>query len=351
MTFVWVGLLASLVVVPLLIAVYAWAQRRKQPVAARYSSLTLIHAARPGASRVRRHLPFTLFVAAVAALSLALARPTVVVSVPVSGTTVILAMDVSGSMCSTDIPPTRLEVAQEAASRFVQNQEARTRIGLVAFSGFAAMVQEPTADAEVMTDAIRGLLTGRRTAMGNGILVSIDAIAESHPDVARSYVGIRPRLDEEPDLPEQLAPAIIVVLTDGASNAGTDPLIAAQQAADRGIRVYTIGYGSPTGGEMDPVCRERFIGREPGSGGGGYGGGGRFRRAIDEETLTGVADLTGGTYFPAESADELSEVFAGLPTATITATEAVEVSALFVGVGAMLGGIALLLGRAWRPLP
>ena len=102
---------------------------------------------------------------------------------------------------------------------------------------------------------------------------------------------------------------------------------------------------------MDPVCREQCIGWEPGSGGGGGGSGGRFRRAIDEEALTGVADLTGGTYFPAESADELSEVFADLPTTTITATESMEVSALFVGLGAFLSGFALLLGRACRPLP
>jgi Ca-activated chloride channel family protein len=269
MTFVWVGLLLSLALVPLLIGLYLWAQRRRQPLAARYSSLTLIHAARPGSSRLRRHLPFALFVAAVAALALALARPAVVVSVPVNGTTVILAIDVSGSMCSTDIEPTRLEVAQEAASRFVLDQEARTRIGLVAFSGFAAMVQEPTDEPEVVTSEIRGLTTGRRTAMGSGILVSIDAIAESHPEVAPSYLDIRPRLDEEPRILGEYVPAIIVVLTDGASNAGADPLIAAQQAADRGIRVYTIGYGSESGGEMNPVCRQQFMGREPGSGGGG----------------------------------------------------------------------------------
>jgi Ca-activated chloride channel family protein len=349
MTFVWAGMLAALLLVPLLIGIYAWSQRRRQPVAARYSSLTLIHAARPGSSRLRRHLPFALFVAAVASLALALARPAVVLSVPANGTTVILAVDVSGSMCLTDIEPTRLEVAQEAASDFVASQTTRTRIGIVAFSSFGGIVQSPTDEQDTVIEAIRSLTTGRRTAMGSGILASLDAIAEIHPDVARSVGEGRPGVEPEPVLPGEYAPAIIVVLTDGANNAGEDPIEAAQQAADRGVRVYTIGYGTEFGGEMNPYCRQRFIGREPGRGGfgGGFGGNGgspRFRRSIDEDTLTAVADLTGGIYFPAESADELVEVFNELPTTHIMAHEAAEVSVGFVG-------ISLLLGQAWRPLP
>jgi Ca-activated chloride channel family protein len=154
-------------------------------------------------------------------------------------------------------------------------------------------------------------------------------------------------------LPGAYAADIIVVLTDGASNAGPAPVEAAQQALDRGLRVYTIGFGSAEGGQLEPTCRSQFLGNEPGGGfGGGFGGGGGgFRRGIDEDTLRAVADLTGGTYFPAESAQQLEEVFAKLPATLITRQEVVEVSSVFVGLGGLLAAISLLLGRAWRPLP
>jgi Ca-activated chloride channel homolog len=354
MTFLWAGLLALLLLVPALVAVYAWSQRRRSPVAARYSSLALVRAAMPGSSRLRRHAPFALLVAAVGSLALALGRPAVVLSVPASSTTVILAMDVSGSMCSTDIAPTRLEVAQAAASRFVEEQTPRSRVGLVAFSGFAAVIEPPTTDRDALVDAIGSLTTGRRTAIGSGILASIDAIAEVHPEVAPSILEGRPGLPPEAVVPGAHAPAIIVLLTDGASNAGPHPLDAAEQALDRGVRVYTIGFGTEHGAQMSAVCRGRFVGREPGSAtnpGGFGGGGGGFRRGIDEETLIRVAEVTGGAYYPAESAGELGEVFDELPTSDITDHEVVEVSVAFVGIGGVLAALALLLGRAWRPLP
>jgi Ca-activated chloride channel family protein len=356
-TFLWIGLLALVLVVPLLIAVYLWSQRRRRPVAARYSSLSLIRAAMPGASRLRRHLPFALFAAGVAALVIALGRPVVVLSVPANQATIILAMDVSGSMCSTDIDPTRLEAAEDAAVAFVTSQRSGSEIGLVAFSGLAAVVEPPTSDQEALVDAIRSLTTGRRTAIGSGILASIDAIAEVDPNVAKAVLPGRPGEPPEPVVGGAYVPDIVVLLTDGANNAGTPPLEAAQQAVDRGIRVYTIGFGSAQGGELNPECRQQFIGREPaGAGGlgpGGFGGGfgGGFRRGIDEDTLRSVADLTGGEYYPAESASELEEVFRGLPTTTITKAEPVEISAGFVGLGGLLAAFALLLGRAWRPLP
>ena len=357
MTFLWAGLLALLLVVPGLIGIYAWSQRRR-PAAARYSSLALIRAAMPGVSRIRRHLPFALFAMAVATLAVAVSRPAVVLSVPANGTTVILAVDVSGSMCSTDIAPTRLEVAQAAASRFVERQAPRTQVGIVAFSGWAAVIQPPTRDSRELVEAIASLRVGRRTAIGQGILESIDAIAEVDPSVARSVRPGRPGTAPEPVVAGDHAPAIVVVLTDGANNAGMEPLEAGQQALDRGVRVYTIGYGTEAGGEMDLLCRQRFMGGEPGGGIGGGGGsstfgggGGRFRRAIDEDTLIRVADLTAGAYYPAESADELSRVFDELPTTEIFDHEVVELSVGFVGLGTLLCSSALLLGRAWRPLP
>ena len=354
MTFLWVALLAVVLVVPILVAIYLWSQRRRRPSAARYSSLSLIRAAMPGASRLRRHLPFALFAAGLAALVIALGRPVVVLSVPSNQATILLAMDVSGSMCSTDIDPTRLEAAEKAAVSFVTSQASGSEIGLVAFSGLAAVVQAPTTDQQALVDAIKSLTTGRRTAIGEGILASIDAIAEVDPNVAKATLPGRPGLPPDPVVKGAYVPDIVVLLTDGANNAGTPPLDAAQQAVDRGVRVYTIGFGTAAGGDLEANCRQQFIGREPAGaggfgfgGGGGFGGGpGGFRRGIDEDTLRAVANLTGGAYYPAESASELEQVFRDLPTTTITKAEPVEVSAGFVGLGGLLAGFALLLGRA-----
>ena len=354
MTFLWLGLLVFLAAVPLLVGLYAWSQRRRRPTGARYSSLSLIRAALPGSSRLRRHLPFALFAASVVTLVVALGRPAMVLSVPTNETTVILSMDVSGSMCSTDIAPTRLQAAEDAAVAFVTSQKANTQIGLVAFSGFAAVIQPPTTDQKLLVEAIRSLTTGRRTAIGSGILAAIDAISEVDPVVARSVVPGRAGTEPPPVVAGAFAPDIVVLLTDGANNAGPEPADAAQQAVDRGLRVFTIGFGSEEGGQLEPACRQQFMGNEPGAafggGGGGFGGSG-FRRGIDEDTLRQVADLTGGTYYPAESATELEHVLAGLPTTLITKHEVVEVSAGFVGLGGILAALAMLLGRAWRPLP
>jgi Ca-activated chloride channel family protein len=354
MTFEWIGLLVLLAIVPVLVAIYAWSLGRHRPQAARYSSLALVRAAQPGGGRLRRHLPFALLAAAAAAVVIAIARPAVVLSVPANQTTIILTMDVSGSMCSTDIEPTRLEAAEQAAISFVTSQNSRTQIGLVAFSGFGAIIQTPTSDEQVLIDAIRSLTTARRTAIGSGILTAIDALAEIDPSIARAVVPGRAGAAPPPVAAGEYAPSIIVVLTDGANNAGPEPVDAARQAAERGLRVYTIGFGSVDGGAIDPVCRQQFIGNEPGGGfggGGGGGGGGRFPRGIDEPTLREVADVTDAEYYPATSAAELQRVFAELPTSLIAKSEAVEVSAGFVAIGGLLAAFGLLLGRLWRPLP
>ena len=366
MTFLWLGLLALLAVVPALVGLYALTQRRRRPHGARYSSLSLVRAAMPGSSRVRRHLPFALFAAGVTALVVALGRPAVVLSVPANETTIILSIDVSGSMCSSDIAPTRLEAAEDAAVKFVTSQGPNAQIGIVAFSGFAAVIQPPTRDQRLLVEAIRSLTTGRRTAIGSGILASIDAISEIDPAVARSVLPGQPGVEPPAVVKGAYVPDIVVLLTDGANNAGPEPVDAAQQAADRGLRVYTIGFGTAEGGQLEAVCRQQFLGNEPGGGfggggggggggafggGGGFGAGGGFRRGIDEDTLRQVADLTGGTYYPAESADELQHVLARLPTNLITKHQVVEVSAGVVGLGGVLAALAMLLGRAWRPLP
>jgi Ca-activated chloride channel homolog len=354
MDFLWPGLLLLLLFVPALVAVYVLAQRRRRPAGVRYSSLSLIRDALPRSSFLRRHLPFALFALALAGLMVALARPVVIASVPTNQTTIMLTIDVSGSMCSTDIPPSRLQAAEAAASKFIDSQGPGTQIGLVAFAGFAEIVQAPTTDHQLLFEALRSLVTGRRTAVGSGILAAIDAIAEIDPNVAKSWNEDSPGQPPPPVPKGAYAPEIIVALTDGASNAGVLPTDAAQQAADRGIRVYAIGFGTANGGAMSPDCAGFQI-REPQGGGfggnGGGGGQGNFRRGIDEDTLKQVASITGGEYYPAESAEQLQSVFAGLPTNLILKHEVFEIGVGFVAFGALAAGLALLLGRAWRPLP
>jgi Ca-activated chloride channel family protein len=361
------GALLFLILVPLLVAVYFGVLRRRQRVTVRYSSLSLIRAALPDQARWRRHFPFVLFLVALACLVIALTRPVSVVAVPTNKTTIILAMDVSMSMCSTDIAPNRLEVAQKAALDFIRQQKPGTQIGIVAFSGFAELIQAPTTDAELLQAAIDSLITGRRTAIGSSILKSLDAIAEIDPDVPPSSPG---RANDPKIVPVPkgaYVPDIIVLLTDGANNYGPQPLVAAQQAAERGVRVYTIGFGTERGGEF-PRCSPGMLGSEPidpgfggqggrpggggGFGGGGFGGGppGGFRRGIDEDTLKKVADLTGGTYSPAESANDLLTVFRDLPTNLIMKHETTELSVGFAAVAALLITASLVLSMLWRPI-
>lgn len=358
MNLLWPGSLLLLLVLPLLVLAYLWSLRRRR-FAVRYSSLSLIRAAMPQSSWLRRHLPAVLLLVALASLALALARPVMVVAVPSGQATIILAMDVSRSMCAADIKPSRLAAAEAAAISFVQGQPSSTQIGIVAFAGFAEITQVPTDDQEALRKAIESLTTGRRTAIGSGILKSIDAIAEVDESVAPSVTEFSTIEPPPPVARGAYAPDIIVLLTDGASNAGPKPVDAAQQAADRGVRVYTIGFGTAEGGA--PICEARLQGGGPldssaggsprdSNFGGGFGGGGGFRRGIDEETLKAVSELTGGKYYAASSADELNEVFANLPTSLILKHETTEISVAFAGLGALLAALAVGLSLRWHPL-
>jgi len=345
MDFLWPGFLFLLLLVPLIVALYIWIQRRRR-VAVRYSSLSLLREAMPRTSH-RRHVPLILLLLGLTGLIVALARPVSVAAVPTDQTTVLLSIDVSRSMCSNDIVPSRIEAAQAAALSFIQKQDARRLIGVVAFSGFAEVIQAPTSDKGALQAAIESLTTGRRTAIGSGLLKALDAIAEVDEAIAPSTTD--PSLEPSPVAKGAYAPDIIVLLTDGVTNAGPLPLDAAQQAATRGVRVYTIGFGTAEGSSSFPSCGERFIGGEP-QFGGGFGGGG-FRRGIDEETLKQVSALTGGAYYSAESADELQKVFQNLPTSLIVKHETTEISVAFAAFGALLAALAILSGLLWHPLP
>ncbi|HEX2981102.1 MAG TPA: VWA domain-containing protein [Anaerolineaceae bacterium] len=342
MNLLWPLSLLSLAIIPLLVGIYIWALRRRRRYAIRYSSLSLVRAAVPSYSRWRRHLPFALMLLALASLGIAAARPTTVTTIPAGKANIILTIDISRSMLQMDVLPSRLVAAEEAALSFVKNQDSSTQIGVVAFAGFAQLIQPPTNDQRTLRTVIESLTTGRGTAIGSGILVALDAIAEvnSSASSGASAPGI-PSTGQQSGAGEiAISPSdIIVLLTDGVTTMGPEPLDAAQRAREQGIRVYTIGFGTEMGGTMY------------GYGDPNWGGGTRFRRGIDEETLKQIAEITGGEYFQAKSAAELQEVFATLPSYLITREELMEVSVLFAAVGAVLAFIAIVLSQVWNPLP
>ena len=354
MSLLWPGFLYLFLLIPLAVGIYLLILRRRRRFAIRYSSLSLVREAAGKQSWLRKHLPFVLFLLALASLVLALTRPVATVLIPSNEATVILAMDVSLSMCSTDIEPNRLEVAKDAALSFVQDNSAGRQVGIVAFAGFAELIQEPTTDIRRLAAAIDILSPARRTAIGSAILRSIDAIAEVDDRVAPSE--LRQSTDPaSPAVPEgEFLPHIIVLLTDGASNAGPLPLSAAEQAVERGIRVYTIGFGTTNNSSPMNCGDGDLFGFGGGFGspfGGSFGGGGGFRREIDEETLTQIAEMTGGEYYVATSANELIDVFQNLPTYVVATRETTEISVLFTALAVLIAILAFVLALRWHPLP
>ena len=355
MSLIWPRLLFLLALIPLLIGVYIWGLHRRRRYAVRYSSLALVREAMTRQSSWRRHIPFALFLLALASLVVAVTRPVMLVTVPTDQTTIILTIDVSGSMRSRDVYPSRLQAAENAALNFIQHQKPGTMIGLVAFSTDAEEIQQPTTDQEALQTAIESLTTGRRTGIGLGILKAIDSIAEVDKSVVPSVGDTSTAVEPTPVPKGDYAPDIIVVLTDGVSNTGPLPTDAAKQAADRGVRVYTIGFGTPNG---SPDFGGGGFGGNGGqnnsnnnNNGGGLFGGGGFRMGIDDAVLKQVADMTGGKYYTATSATELENVFSNLPTYLIIKHETSEISVLFTTIGAVLALLAIVLSMVWHPLP
>lgn len=352
---IWPAFLLLLILIPLIVLVYVWALGRRRRFAAHYSSLSLIREAMPGRTSWRRHLPFALFLLTLVFLVFGLARPVATVNATSSQSTIMLALDVSLSMCASDIAPNRLTVAQEAAETFIRGLEQGTRVGIVAFAGSAELVAPPTADKEVALVAVDNLTAALRTAVGSAILRSLEAIVEINPQIASVNVFLNPRLVTEPELPGAYEPAIIVLLTDGASNWGVLPLDAAQAAADRGVRIYTIGYGTVRGASFD--CTPKQLGS--------FAFGNRFGRpsvvrdeprvsrflALDEDTLREVAAMTGGEYRLAESSDELIEVLAGVPGQLATTKVKREMSAILIAIGAFFALASVAFAQRWNPLP
>ncbi len=349
MSFLWTWSLLLLLLIPLGVAVYVWMLRRRRRYTVRFSSLALVREAASHQSRWRRHLPFAVFLLALTSLIVAMARPVATVTVPSNKATIIMAIDVSRSMCSNDIKPNRLEAAKRAAKSFISEKVKGRQIGIVAFAGFAELIQPSTDNVRLLDSAVDSLAPARRTAIGSAILRSIDAIAEVDNRVKPS--DISQAVDVAPPPAKEKVPHIIVLLTDGASNAGPFPLTAAQQAAARGIRVYTIGFGTNSGNAiMD--CGAQFQ-ESPFDGGGfgfGFGQGSNFRLDIDEATLRQIADVTGGSYYTATSANELENVFQNLPTYLVTTRQTTEITAFFTAAAALLAILALILSFLWHPL-
>jgi Ca-activated chloride channel family protein len=293
----------------------------------------------------------------------ATARPQAVVSVSTNHTSIMLTLDVSRSMCSTDVAPNRLTAAQNSAKKFVDDQPSGTRIGIVAFSGAAQVLVPPTTDSDRLKNAIDNLTTGMGTVIGNGLLASIDALSKVNHEIAPSTVKLTPAEKKRTRFESKYQPDIIVLLTDGAATGGVDPLVAARQAADRRVRIYTVGFGTNNPGTL--VCTSQQLGASDfgpfGGGGGGFGGGG-FRPNfggggrgnfldIDQQTLKTIAKRTGGTYNQASTAGQLAKVFKSLPKRVTTQREQRELSVYLVGVAALLATAGLGLSLWWNRYP
>jgi Ca-activated chloride channel family protein len=344
-SFQWPELLWGLAALPLLVAAYLWLQRRRKRLALRYANLSLVREALARGPGWRRHVPPTLILVAIALMIVASARPEGTITLPTRQETIILAMDVSGSMRATDVKPSRLAAAQEAARAFIADQPSTTRIGIVTFAGAAALVQPPTHSRDDLLAAIDRFQLQRGTAVGSGILVSLKTIvpevefdlrsANPRPsprDGARA-LGAAPPKDAPKAPPAPVEPgsvgnAVIVVLTDGQTTTGPDPIESAKMAAERGVRVYTVGVGTPQG---------EIVGAE----------GWSMRVRLDEDALKNIANLTRGEYFYAGSADDLKKVYDALGARFTYEKKTIEVTALFAAAAALVTILAAALSVLW----
>jgi Ca-activated chloride channel family protein len=340
-TFLWPEALALLALVPLAVAAYILIVRRKRKEALRYAALTLVKDAMGAGPGLRRHLPPVLFLLALALMLVAIARPAAVVQLPSQHETIILAMDVSGSMRAKDVEPDRLSASQAAAKAFVNEQPRSTRIGVVAFAGTASLVQPPTQNREDIIAAIDRFQLQRATALGSGILVALKAIfpdvefdlRSSNPRGERARTPAPPRAtekkaDDKPVPPGSYKSAAIILLTDGQPTTGPDPIEAARMAAERGVRVFTVGVGTPNG--------EILVGE-----------GWSMRVRLDEETLKTIANVTGGEYFYAGSAPDLKKIYRSLNSKFVLEKKETEITALFAAAAALAALLSALFSLLW----
>lgn len=351
MTFLWPSLLWLLLLVPLIIGAYLWLMRRKRKAAVRYASLAMVRDGIDTGHRLRRHVPPALFVAALTLMILAIARPAAMITLPSQHETVILAMDVSGSMRAVDVEPSRIAAAQSAARAFVADQPGSTRIGVVAFAATATVVQPPTDHREDVLAAIDRFQIQRGTAVGSGILVSLKTL---FPDIEFDLRSANPRgeaarqpkgrsLDagrgaanakeatkekDQPAAPGSFASAAIILLTDGQTTTGPDPVESARMAAERGVRVFTVGIGTQKG---ETIHSEGWT----------------MRVRLDEDALKTIANITRGEYFYAGTAPDLRKIYQSLNTKLTLEKKQTEITAFFAAAAALLAAISALLSLLW----
>ncbi|HEX4105985.1 MAG TPA: VWA domain-containing protein [Rhizomicrobium sp.] len=358
LTFLWPEFLWLLLLIPLTAGLYVLLLYRRKKTALRYANLSMVKAAM-GAVGWRRHVPPALMLLALTLLLIAVARPTAVVSLPSTRATVILAMDVSGSMRATDVNPSRVEAAQAAAKQYIKSQPKDVVIGIVAFAATAFLVQSPTVDHTALFNAIDHFELQRGTAVGSGILTAMSSIfpRENFP-IANYYSGgfgngsggfgfgggdrfnrfggralgdrgpAGPPKKHVPVEPGSYKNAVIILLTDGQTNAGYDPIEAARIASEYGVKVYTVGFGTTRGNVV------------------GFGGF-SMRAQLDEDALKKIADMTRGRYFHAASADDLKAVYGVLSKQLVMETQQMEISSFFAAAAALVMLIAASLSLAW----
>ena len=345
MTFLWPEMLWLLLAAPLLVAFYFWLLQRRKKNALRYASVSLMKVALGPAHRLRRHLPPALFLLAVVVSVIAISRPSAVITLPSQQQTIRLAMDVSLSMGAKDVDPNRLTAAQLAAKSFVEEYPADTRIGIVAFGATASLVQSPTHNREDLLAAIDRFQLQRGTATGSALYV---ALATLFPDAGidleslvfkggltrQSAPLVRPetksaeKKEFKPVPPGSYTSAVIILLSDGRRTTGPDPLEAAKWAADRGVKVYTVGFGTKEGASI------------------GFEGWSVYVR-LDEETLKAIADTTRGEYFHAGTATDLKKVYQSLNARLVMERKETEVTFLFEAIAAGLLLAASVFSLLW----
>lgn len=374
MGFQWPFALLFVLTVPAVLGAYLLSMRRRRRQAVTYSSLALLRKALPRRTRWYRHLPAALLLLGLGVLGLAFARPEVTSAVPVGTTAIMLAMDESGSMCSTDMTPNRLGAAEKAALRFVRAQPNGLKMGLVVFSGFAEQALAPTTDRSALNQALRSLTANDGTAIGAAILKSLESISEVDPRVqpignavvnnATQSAGGNQSASTAPGHAHRYTSSVIVLLTDGSNTEGISPLTAVPYAVARGVRIYTIGLGTTQPGPL--VCDPSQLGgdssfsRLPGGGGfpaGGFVGGGfpssggTNPLVADLPTLKQVSARTGGLSYSAKNASQLDRVLANLPRHIVIEKQRSELTVVFAAVGGLLALGALGASIRWSPYP
>jgi Ca-activated chloride channel family protein len=323
-------MLLLLVLIPLGMGLYVRLQRQRQRARASYGSLGVLQQSGGRRLGLRRHVPPILFLIGLGILTFALARPKAVVSLPRLAGTVILTFDVSGSMAATDMNPSRMEAAKAAAREFINRQPATVQVGIVAFSESGLAVQVPTNDKNVALDAINRLTTARGTSLATGIGAALDVIkALEGVEEQGYYSNVTPTPAPAPTAapPGSRKGAAIVLLTDGENNVQPDPMLAAQVAANMGVRVHTVGIGSPQG---VPLKVEGFT----------------VQTRLDEVTLQAIADMTDGNYYNAQNEEDLHAIYQNLGAELVVKPEETELTSILTGVGLLIlliGGVLSLL--------